>query len=152
MLQQLGLNPQIERFTSALSIFQPHLLTAVAMLAAFAIYPLAGRTSVIIAAFITLGALISDVLELSFISNPLRWIVAKDPSQNVVATVGPAAEHRQDLVLIGHIDSQRTPIVFSTPRWVAIYKAFTRSLLSCSQPRPSSLWSGSSPNGRGSGR
>ena len=32
-----------------------------------------------------------------FIDNPLRRIVAKGPSQNVVATVEPAAEHRQDL-------------------------------------------------------
>ena len=45
--------------------------------------------------------------------------------QNVVATVAPAAEHRQDLVLIGHIDTQRTPIVFSTHAGSPTYKAFT---------------------------
>jgi hypothetical protein len=119
------LNPQVEQFTSARSIFQPHLLTAAAMLVAFAVYPLAGRTSALIAAIISLAALTFDLLELSFVNNPLRWIVAKGPSQNVVATVQSSAEHRQDLVLIGHIDTQRTPIVFSTPRWVAAYKTFT---------------------------
>ena len=124
-LRQLGLTAQVEGFTSARSIFQPHLLTAAALLLAFAIYPLAGRASAALAAVISLVALASDLLELSFIDNPLRRIVAKGPSQNVVAIIAPAAEHRQDLVLIGHIDTQRTPIVFSTPRWVAVYKAFT---------------------------
>ena len=124
-LRQLGLDAQVEGFNSARSIFQPHLLTAAAMLLAFAIYPLAGRASAALAAIISLVALASDLLELSFIDNPLRRIVAKGPSQNVIATIAPAAEHRQDLVLIGHIDTQRTPIVFATPRWVATYKAFT---------------------------
>ena len=124
-LRQLGLDAQVEGFNSARSIFQPHLLTAVALLLAFAIYPLAGRASAALAAIISLVALASDLLELSFIDNPLRRIVAKGPSQNAVAIIAPAAEHRQDLVLIGHIDTQRTPIVFSTPRWLAAYKAFT---------------------------
>ena len=65
------------------------------------------------------------MLELGFIDNPLRRIMAKATGQNVVTTIAPAAEHRQDLVLIEHIDTPRTPIVFSTPRWVATYKAFT---------------------------
>jgi hypothetical protein len=52
-------------------------------------------------------------------------IVAKGPSQNAVAVVPSSAEPGQDLALIGHIDTQRTPLVFSAPRWVAAYKAFT---------------------------
>ncbi len=125
VFRRLGLAPQMEGFTSATSIFEPHLITASVMLLAFAFYPLAGRASAAGAAVISLVALISDLLELSLIDNPLRRIVTKGPSQNVVAVAAPAAEHRQDLVLIGHIDTQRTPLVFSTPRWVAIYKAFT---------------------------
>ena len=125
ILRQLGLAPEVEGFISARSIFQPHLLTAGAMLLAFVIYPVAGRAGAPLAALISLVALGSDLLELSFIDNPLRRIVTKGPSQNVVATVAPAAEHRQDLVLIGHIDTQRTPIVFSTLRWVTAYKTFT---------------------------
>jgi hypothetical protein len=89
VLQRLGLNPQTERFTSAPSIFQPHLLTAGAMLLAFVIYPLAGRSSAIIAALITLAALASDVLELSFIDNPLRRIVAKGPARMSSPPSGP---------------------------------------------------------------
>jgi hypothetical protein len=95
------------------------------MIAAFIIYPFAGRSSAILAAMLAAIALGSDLLELSFRDNPLRRLVSKGPSQNVVATIAPSDEHRQDLVLIGHIDSQRTPIIFSSPRWLSAYQAFT---------------------------
>ncbi len=152
-MRQLGLAPQVEGFISARSIFQPHLLTAGALLLAFAIYPLAGRASAAVAALISLVALVSDLLELSFIDNPLRRIVAKGPSQNVVATIAPAAEHRQDLVLIGHIDTQRTPIVFSTPRSgrrvQGVHHGRVRPLRRANR---CSTCSARSPGGRGSGR
>jgi Zn-dependent M28 family amino/carboxypeptidase len=31
----------------------------------------------------------------------------------------------RDILLIGHVDSHRTPIIFSTSRWVSAYQAFT---------------------------
>lgn len=52
-------------------------------------------------------------------------IVPKAQSQNVFAVIPPASEHRRDLVLVGHLDSQRTPIIFSTRRWVKVYGSFT---------------------------
>ena len=125
VFKHLGLTPQVEPFTSARSIFQPHVLAAIAMLIAFIVYPLAGRVSAITAATISILALGSDLAELSFRENPLRWVLPKGPSQNVVATLPAASEHRQDLVLIGHLDTQRTPLVFSSQRWVDTYKAFT---------------------------
>ena len=79
VLRQLGLAPQVEGFTSARSIFQPHLLTAAALLLAFVLYPLAGRAGAALAALISLVALVSDLLELSFSDNPLRRIV-RDPT------------------------------------------------------------------------
>ena len=124
-LNQAGLSAQRETFTSARSIFLPHLLAAVMMLAAFVVYPLGGRVSAAIAALIALVSLSSELLELSFRDNLFRRLVPKAPSQNIVATVQPSGEHRQDLVLIGHVDSNRTPLVFSTPRWVSVYQAFT---------------------------
>lgn len=124
-LRDTGLAPEIESFRSARSIFLPHLIASLAMLIAFAFYPLAGRISAGLAAILSLVALASDLLELSFRDNLLRWIVPKGPSQNVVTRIPPSQEHRRDLVLIGHLDSQRTPIIFSTPRWVAAYQSFT---------------------------
>lgn len=124
-LAALGYAAQVEGFSSARSIFEPHLLAASGLLIAFVIYPLAGRLSAGIAAALSLLALASDLLELSFRENPLRWLVSKGSSQNVVATAPPSGEHRQDLVLIGHIDTQRTPLIFSSKGWLDAYKSFT---------------------------
>lgn len=124
-LQKLGLEVSWETFRSARSIFLPHLLASTLMLVAFAIYPLAGVTSAAIACLISFVALISDLQELSFQNNLLRMLMPKAESQNVVAIQEPTGEHRQDLIVIGHLDSQRTPIIFSTPRWLAAYKQFT---------------------------
>ncbi|NIV37095.1 MAG: M28 family peptidase [Anaerolineae bacterium] len=115
----------MESFTSARSIYLPHLLAAATVLVAFVAYPLAGRVSAGIAAFLVIVSLSSELLELGFRDNLFRRLVPKAPSQNVVATVQPAGEHRRDLVFIGHIDSHRTPLIFSTPRWVSVYQAFT---------------------------
>ncbi|NIM96427.1 MAG: M28 family peptidase [Anaerolineales bacterium] len=125
VLSELGLNPQIETFMSARSIYHPHLIGAIAMLIAFAIYPLAGRWSAGFATILSLATIASTLLELSFRDNLLRRLVPKAPSQNVIATLAPAGEHKQDFVLIGHVDSHRTPIIFKTPRWVTLYQRFT---------------------------
>lgn len=125
ILDHLGLSAQMEVFTSARSIYLPHLLAAVMMLIAFGIYPFAGRVGAGIAALLVLVSLASDLLELGFRDNLFRWLVPKAPSQNVVATIQPTGEHHQDLVLVGHVDSHRTPLVFKTQRWVSVYQAFT---------------------------
>jgi hypothetical protein len=124
-LEGLQISSKMEQFASARSIFQPHLLASIAMLVSFAVYPLAGRASAVLAFALALLALISDLLELSFRNNLLRMLMSKGQSQNVIATIEPQGEHKQDLVLIGHVDSQRTPIVFSTERWLSAYKSFT---------------------------
>jgi hypothetical protein len=124
-LTDLGLQVHVEAFSSARSIYQPHLMAALTMLVAFAIYPLHGRLSAGIAALLSFVALASDLMELSFRDNLLRRLVPKGSSQNVIATVPPLREPRRDLVLIGHVDSHRTPIIFRTQRWVSVYQSFT---------------------------
>jgi hypothetical protein len=125
IMEEMEIPPKMEQFASARSIFQPHLLAAIAMLVSFAIYPLGGRTSAILAFLLALLALVSDLLELSFRNNLLRILMSKGQSQNVLATISPQGEHQQDLILIGHVDSQRTPIVFKNERWLSAYKSFT---------------------------
>lgn len=123
--RELQLEPRTESFRSATSIYHPHLLVAIFMLLAFAIYPLFGPFSAALAALISITAFVSQLLELSFQNNLLRMLVPKGDSQNVFAVIPPSGEHRQDLVLIGHVDSHRTPIIFKTPTWVKVYQTFT---------------------------
>jgi len=127
ILTRVGLAPRIDAFPSARSIYQPHLIASAMMLAAFVLYPWGGRVTAILAATLSFVALLSDLMELSFRDNVLRRIVPKGMSQNAVAEQRPRGEHRADMVLIGHVDSHRTPIIFSTTRWLAAYRLFTTS-------------------------
>jgi hypothetical protein len=123
--EKMGLHPSFETFYSARSIFHPHLLGSFLILVAFILFPLSGRITAILAALLSILVLVSELLELSFQNNPFRMIVPKGESQNAFAVIPPAGEHRRDLVLVGHLDSQRTPIIFSTQQWVKVYDRFT---------------------------
>ena len=125
VFRNLHLTPQMETFISAKSIYHPHLLASLFMLLAFVFYPHYGRTSAALAALISLIAFASQLLELSFRDNLFRRIVPKGDSQNVIAVMPSEQEYVQDLVLIGHVDSHRTPLIFRSPIWVKIYQAFT---------------------------
>lgn len=124
-LINLGHNVRWEKFRAAKSNFTPHLVTALAVLLAFVIYPIGGKTSAAIAALIAVISVVSELLELSQINNPLRLIVPKGDSQNVFAIQEPVEGHKRDLLLLGHVDSQRTPIFFKSNRWLAAYQNFT---------------------------
>jgi hypothetical protein len=123
--EQMGLQPQWETFRSARSIFHPHLIGAILMLVAFILFPLGGRFSAALAALISILVLVNEVLELSFRDNLFRWLVPKGESQNVYAVLPPQGEHRADLILVGHVDSQRTPLIFKNRTWVKLYDRFT---------------------------
>lgn len=123
--EKLGLIPRWEKFKSARSIFHPHLLGAILLLVAFGLYPLAGRVSAAVAALLTILVLISEVQELSFRNNLFRMLVPKGESQNVFTVIPPAGDHQRDVILVGHVDSQLTPLIFRTPTWVKVYDKFT---------------------------
>ncbi len=124
VLTRLGFEPQVESFTSATSSFQIHTLVALAMLLAFIVYPLAGRISAGLATLLAFLAVYSETMEMLFRNNPLRRLIAKGCSQNVIAALPPADEHRQDLILMGHVDTNRAPLIFSSQRRVIVWRAF----------------------------
>ncbi len=122
---RIGLQPVRETFRSATSIFQPHLLAAILLLAAFAVYPLGGPLTAGLAAVLSVLVIVSEVQELGLRDNVLRLFISKAESQNVYSVIQPVGEHKQDLVLVGHIDTQRTPVIFRSPAWVKLYDRFT---------------------------
>ena len=122
---RVGLQPVWETFTSARSGFHPHLLGSFIMLVAFVLFPLGGALTAGIAAMLAIVVIISELQELAFRGNLFRALVPKAESQNVFAVVPPKGEYVRDLVLVGHVDTQRTPLVFRTPGWVKVYDKFT---------------------------
>jgi hypothetical protein len=122
ILRQAGLEPVVEPFTSARSAWYPYALFAGLLLIADLLFWLTGRWGAIIATMLAALAIVSVLLELAFRPNPLRWLLPVGRSQNVWVHLSPRAEVRQQVVLLGHLDSHRTPLVFSTDRWLALFK------------------------------
>ncbi len=149
-LAKLGYEPKRDDFRSSGSVFRPHLAAAGLFILAFALYPLALPVTGYVALVITLFALFSEVMEVTLRPHPLQAALPKRPGQNVYAVAQPraaqggaagdgagsaapsvaagaagAAGGVRDLVLIGHVDTQRTPIIFSTPTWFAAYRLYS---------------------------
>jgi hypothetical protein len=120
----MELTPSWETFQSARSIFLPHLIGGMAKLFAFVLFPLGGRITAVVAAGLSLLVLVTELLELGFADNLYRRVLPKGESQNVYAVIPPLGEHLQDLVLVGHLDTQRTPFIFRSPVHVKVYDNF----------------------------
>jgi hypothetical protein len=121
VLRGAGLEPVIESFISARSAWYPYALFSGLMLVSELLFWLGDRWGAIAALALAATALASVLLELAFRPNPLRWLLPKGRSQNVWARLQPRDEIREQVVLIGHLDTHRTPLVFSTDRWVRLF-------------------------------
>jgi hypothetical protein len=114
VLDQLELSPHMQRFNSAISAYRPFALAMTLGLLALAVYPLTGRFTAGLAAAIAAVALVSSYLELNFWPNPLRWLLPKRVSQNVWGVLPASGRPAQRVIIVGHLDSHRTPFIFSS--------------------------------------
>ncbi|MFX1262604.1 MAG: M28 family metallopeptidase [Promethearchaeota archaeon] len=123
--RELGLTPITEEFMSAKSAWRPFTLGTFFVLLSELVYLYGGLVGAVIASLITGVMILSLVLELSFKSNPLRWILPKAQSQNVSAVIEPVSKAKQTIVLVGHLDTHRTPISHRSLRWFSIFNRLT---------------------------
>ncbi len=91
---------------------------------------------IIVAAVLTGIVMISALLDLGFISNnPLRWVLPTYQSRNVYAIAPPDHEVRGKLVVISHVDTHRTPWIWTSPATYKIYRLLSTlgivAFLSC---------------------
>ncbi|MDH7489683.1 MAG: M28 family peptidase, partial [Anaerolineae bacterium] len=121
-LRGLGLKPTVELFTSAKSAWYPYVLFSGVMLAGTVLFWVAGTAGATAALVLALIALGSVLLELAFRPNPFRAVLPKGRSQNVWARIPPTGDVKTRVVLLGHLDTHRTPLVFSTDAWLRLFK------------------------------
>jgi len=122
VLAGLGLEPEVGSFSSARSGWHPFALFSGLTLIALAFFLVGGRIGSLVAPALAAVSVASVLLELSFFSNPLRWILPRAESQNVSARIPARAETRRKVVLVGHLDTHRTPIVFSSHTWLRVFR------------------------------
>jgi hypothetical protein len=122
VLSQAGLEATVDPYQGARSAYYPFALFSGLFLLAEALFILIGRTGAIAAALIAMFALGSVIMELLFKPNPFRWILPKGKSHNAWARVPAEGPVKHKVVVVGHIDSHRTPLLFSTPGWTKFFK------------------------------
>ncbi|MFW9965837.1 MAG: M28 family metallopeptidase, partial [Candidatus Thorarchaeota archaeon] len=121
----LGLTPITEQFVGAKSGWSPFAIGTLLVLLSEIVFLFGGLYGAVIATLVTVFALVSLVLELSFRSNPLRRILPRGQSQNVSAVVEPTSDVTQTIVIVGHLDTHRTPISHRSWRWFSIFNRLT---------------------------
>ncbi|MFW9910690.1 MAG: hypothetical protein ACFFEF_19215, partial [Candidatus Thorarchaeota archaeon] len=119
--KDLGLNPLVESFRSAKSAWLPFASASGLILVGELLYLIGGYYGLLLAILVSVTALASLVLELLFKSNPYRWILPKGESQNVSVKVPSQADTKETVILIGHLDTHRMPIVYKSPQWVRFF-------------------------------
>jgi hypothetical protein len=120
-LQTAGLESITETFISARSGWHQYTLYAGVLLAGELLFWFGGQLGAVLAIVLTVSSLASVLVELTFRPNPLRWLLPKGSSQNVWARIEPVKEQRDQVVLIGHLDTHRTPLAFSTDGWLKLF-------------------------------
>ena len=120
-----GLETHWEPFTAPVSGWRPFALAALAGLVSVALTLVAGRAGALLATLLMSVATASVFLEMYFRPNALRALVRKGESQNVWARVPAAGEVARRVVLVGHLDTHRTPWVFTSPGRLAFFKLVT---------------------------
>lgn len=122
VLRSAGLEAVVEPYIGARSAYYPYVLYSGVFLLAVALFIYMGKAGAIIASILALFALGSVILELLFRPNPFRWMLPKGTSHNAWARILSEGPARNKVVVIGHIDSHRTPLLFSTPGWTRLFK------------------------------
>jgi hypothetical protein len=73
----------------------------------------------------------SAILELLARDNPLRWFLATEPSQNVIADTPARGEAKRRVAVMAHVDTHRTPLFWRTADAYRVFRIImTLSILS----------------------
>ena len=120
-----GLETHWEPFSAPVSGWRPFALAALAGLVSVTLTLFAGRAGALLATLLMSVATVSVFLEMYFRPNALRALVRKGESQNVWARVPATGSVKRRVVLVGHLDTHRTPWVFTSPGRLAFFKLVT---------------------------
>jgi len=124
VLQGLGIKARLEPFQSGCSTYRPFVMAFRAALLGSMLYLVTRHpvVAVLAAALNGLGAW-GMFAELDFTDNWTRRTLPTGPSQNTVGVVPASEEKRCRVVLLGHLDTHRTPIFYSSPTWHKLFVA-----------------------------
>lgn len=123
VMREAGLQDvRLEEFWSGRSTYRPFLLAfCVALGGNLAFFLRPNRRFSGAAALLNAGAAWGFAREGELKSNWMRSVLPRGQSQNVIGIVAAQEDMRQRVVVYGHLDSHRTPIFYSSPRWLQVF-------------------------------
>lgn len=130
---------RVHPFRCLVSGWRPFAWASAMALAAEGLFLVGGAPGAVAAIVICASAFVFAILQLLFIPNPLMAMVGKGDSQNVWMKIPaggePGAESdakakrpvepRQRLVITSHYDTHRTPLAYSSPFWIKVFRSLT---------------------------
>ena len=122
-LSSFGLTPQRQEFKGAASAYAPYALALFMALLSLFLFWQQQFMLIVFAIVFTTVAIVALWYELSFEDNVLRWVLYKDASANVFAEIkAQSEESKAKIVITTHLDSHRTPLVFSSAGWLSVFQ------------------------------
>ncbi len=113
LMREMGVRDiELQRFRGGVTLWRPYLVCLLLGLLSAAIYPLSGLPTHLLAALMSFEALACLYRELNFGDNWVRRILPKGDSQNVIGLIPCQGEPRAEVVVVGHLDSGQTPLLF----------------------------------------
>jgi len=123
--ESLGLETHREEFTSPTTGWRPFSLAAIIGVIAVAVFWFGGPMGALVAGIGMTLTTASVVMEMYFQPNFLRALMPKGDSQNVWARLPAAGAAQRRVLIVGHIDTHRTPWVFTTPGRLKFFRLMT---------------------------
>ena len=128
-LRDAGLaEPRMEGFAASRSTYRPYAWALVAGLLAQVVAWRGGRLRSALAAALSLLGAWAFYREATLRDHWGRRLAPRGFSQNVIAVAPPTEKVRRRVVLVGHLDTHRTPVFYSSPGWLRVMSA---SLAGC---------------------
>ncbi len=113
---------RLESFRSGRSTYWPYSLALGAGLLGNLLYIFEpGRPTALAAALLNGIGAYGFYAEANFTDNWMRHLLPTGSSQNAVGVIRAAGGCRQRVVLVGHVDTHRTPMIYSHPRWLSMF-------------------------------
>jgi hypothetical protein len=123
--EMLGLQPHWEKFISPRTGWRPFSVAAIFGLGSVLLFWFGGQIGALVAGVVMAITSASVFLEMYFQPNPLGMLMPKGPSQNVWASIPAKDKAKRRVLIVGHIDTQRTPWAFSSAGRLAFFQLMT---------------------------
>jgi hypothetical protein len=123
--EALGLETHWEEFTSQTTGWRPFSVAAILGLLSVALFWFGGQPGALAAGAVMIVTSGSVFMEMYFQPNLLRVLMPKGRSQNVWARLPAVETAKRHVLVVGHIDTHRTPWAFTSQARLAFFRLMT---------------------------